>query len=238
MVSRLRGKRAFDIIVGSAMIAFLLPILLFCVIGILLTEGRPVFYKSVRRVYASRSLRVAKFRTMRRNADLLLNRDTVPIGTVCFLNISPDSPAYTPIGRIIERFMLTELPQLFHVIYGDMSVVGNRPLPENVIDALRVHHPSVEQRFLVPSGLTGPAQLVGREAISDADRLRVEIAYCQSVLRAYSVLLDLKILFYTIMIGFSPRFRFSPDQVMALLEPQTGRQRSGVFQNRFARWLP
>jgi len=69
----------------------------------------------------------------------------------------------------------------------------------------------------MPAGLTGPIQLVGRDGISDADRLRLEIAYCRAVAKSYSIWLDLRILFYTVLVGFMPQFRFTPKQVLRLI---------------------
>jgi lipopolysaccharide/colanic/teichoic acid biosynthesis glycosyltransferase len=105
------------------------------------------------------------------------------------------------VGRVIERFALTELPQLLLVLKNEMSLVGNRPLPENVIDSLKEHYPKVNARFDTPAGLTGPAQLVGREKITDSERLEIEITYCQIASRHYSSLLDFKILLYTVLIS-------------------------------------
>ena len=207
----------FDLLMAGALIAFLMPTLLLCALAILILEGRPVIYVSRRRVYREHSIALPKFRTMRRDAERIANRDTVPVSTTRFLNIPKDSPLYTRIGGLIERLMLTELPQLVEVLRGRMSLVGNRPLPENVIDALREDHPEVEGRFLVPAGLTGPVQLVGRDFISDGDRLRIEIAYCCSVAQSYSVLLDCKILFYTVVVGFLSNRRFTPEQALQLV---------------------
>jgi lipopolysaccharide/colanic/teichoic acid biosynthesis glycosyltransferase len=158
---------------------------------------------------------------MSRNADRLVNRDTVPVSTQRFLNIPIDSPLYTPIGRLVEQAHLTELPQLLHVLKGEMSLVGARPLPENVVSSLREVYPRAEDRFLTKSGLTGPVQLVGRDAIPDADRLRVEIAYSRGCLRSYSVLLDLTVLCLTVVIAVAVRRPMSVEEVLALIDRYT-----------------
>lgn len=212
-----RAKRAFDVAMGLALIITVLPLLALAALGILILEGRPVFYVSRRRLDAGAPKAVCKFRTMRRDADRIANRDTVPVMATRFLNLPHDSPLYTPIGRLIERYMLTEMPQLFQVVSGRMSIIGNRPLPENVVASLRVDFPDVEDRFLVRCGLTGPVQLVGRDFLSDAERLAMEIAYCKAVLNNYSPALDLKIFMYTVLGGFVRRYRFSPDEVVALI---------------------
>jgi lipopolysaccharide/colanic/teichoic acid biosynthesis glycosyltransferase len=216
-------KRALDLILIFLCLPGIVFVLGICAFSIRVLEGRPVFYVSMRRVCAQNSLRMVKFRTMRRDAERIANRDTVPVTSTRFLNISATSPLYTPVGRIIERLMLTELPQIWHVVQGKMTLVGNRPLPSNVIAALRTEHPDVEDRFLTPGGLTGPVQLVGREAISDADRLLLEAAYCRLVSESYTARLDFLILFHTIVIGLMPSHRFTPEQVVALMARATNR---------------
>lgn len=210
-------KRTFDLILIFLFLPGIIFTLGICALGIRVFEGRPVFYISTRRVYKRNSLRMIKFRTMRRDAEKIANRDTIAVTSTRFLNIPATSPLYTPIGRLIERLMLTELPQIWHVVQGKMTLIGNRPLPENVIAALREEHPDVEDRFLIPCGLTGPVQLVGREAIADADRLWLEIAYCRLVSASYTMRLDFLILFYTVVIGLVPSRRFTPEQVIALM---------------------
>lgn len=113
--------------------------------------------------------------------------------------------------------MLTEMPQLLHVLQGRLSLIGNRPLPDNVVLSLSDAFPQTEQRFLVRGGLTGPVQLVGRDNLSDAARLEIEIAYCEAVLQSYSMKLDLLILSYTVLGGLTSRFRLSPEEVLALI---------------------
>ena len=142
-------KRIFDITLTLLTAVIWVPVLLLCAAAIAVFEGRPVFYVSNRRVGASVKP-VFKFRTMVRNADSIYNRDTVPVsGNVRFLNTPQDSPLYTRTGRIIERFGLTEIPQLILVLMGDMSLVGNRPLPVNVIEALKEDVPGEDDRRFV-----------------------------------------------------------------------------------------
>jgi lipopolysaccharide/colanic/teichoic acid biosynthesis glycosyltransferase len=212
-----RRKHVFDLLVIGSLALVLVPLLACCALAIYVLDGRPIFYASKRRVYGRHTVLVLKFRTMRRDAERVANRNTVPVTSTRFLNLPNDSPLYTPVGRWIERLMLTELPQLYHVLLGQMSLVGNRPLPENVIASLAEVHPQVEERFAMPAGLTGPVQLVGRDAISDAERLALEIAYCRAIAESYSIWLDLRILFYTVLVGLLPGHRFKPEQVLRLV---------------------
>jgi len=198
-------KRIFDTAVTLIAAPFWLPVIIICAVFILLLEGRPIFYVSQRQVAAGQLRSIIKFRTMRRDADRVLNRDTVPIADTAFLNITRGSDIYTPVGRIIERFALTELPQLFHVLSGTMSLVGSRPLPTRVMDVLRATHPEADARFLTSAGLTGPVQLVGRETISDEDRLELEIQYGQLASSGeYSIWLDFTLLLYTVFVVVVP----------------------------------
>jgi lipopolysaccharide/colanic/teichoic acid biosynthesis glycosyltransferase len=218
-----RKKRAFDLVVGLLMALSLLPVLSVLAVCLLLAEGRPIFYRSRRRAGPGPARDIIKFRTMRRDADRIANRDTLPIDGTRFLNLPRDSPLYTPVGRLIEQLMMTEMPQLLHVLQGRMSIIGNRPLPDNVVRSLSEAYPQTEGRFLVRSGLTGPVQLVGRDKLSDAARLEIEIVYCETVLRSYSVTLDLLILIYTVFGGLMPRFQRTPEGVLALLRRHGGR---------------
>jgi len=200
-----RKKRIFDAAITLIAAPLWIPVVIMCAMLILILEGRPIFYVSQRQVGTDRFRSIIKFRTMRRDADKILNRDTVPVAETAFLNITRGSDIYTPIGRTIERFALTELPQLFHVLSGTMSLVGSRPLPARVMDVLRATCPEADARFLTSAGLTGPVQLVGRESISDADRLRLEIEYGQIACSdEYSMWLDLNLLLYTVFVVIVP----------------------------------
>lgn len=210
-------KRFFDHAVTLLAAPLWLPVLALVAALNWLCNGAPVCYRSMRRVHGKKSIRVVKFRTMVRNAEQILNRETVPITDTCFLNIPSDSEAYTNVGRKIERFALTELPQLFHVLSGQMSLVGNRPLPENVIAALRENFPFTEDRFMTKAGLTGPVQLIGRHKISDLDRLALEIDYCMLSSVNYSAKLDFLILLNTVIVALGLRPAFSIAEVRALM---------------------
>ena len=214
ILSSHRKKRIFDYAVVLSVAPFWLPVLAVCAGLILLLEGRPVFYVSQRQVGRGKLGSILKFRTMQRNADMILNRDTVPVVHTVFLNIARDSSVYTPVGRIIERLALTELPQLLHVLSGQMSLIGSRPLPKRVMDILRSRHPVTEDRFLTQGGLTGPVQLVGRDSISDADRLRLEADYCRIAdSDAYRMRLDAWLLLYTVIVVIAPRRLLTPGEV-------------------------
>jgi lipopolysaccharide/colanic/teichoic acid biosynthesis glycosyltransferase len=212
-----KRKRLFDIVFVLAGAIMWVPAVAACCVAVLLASGWPVFYISNRRVSRTRSIRLLKLRTMVKNADKIANRNTIPVDKVRFLNITPDSHLYTPIGRVIERFHLTELPQLFHVLTGRMSLIGSRPLPENVIACLREEHPHVEERFLTKAGVTGPIQLVGRQGVSDQTRLGLEIQYCRIAASSYSARLDLLVFLYTVLIALRLRPAFSAAEVGQLL---------------------
>lgn len=227
-------KRLFDLALTLGGLAIWLPLLVVCALAILVSEGRPVLYISLRRIFRKESARLPKLRTMVRGAEGLVNRDTVPIQEVRFLNIPLESNVFTSVGRWIERYQFTELPQLFLVLSGHLSIVGARPLPENVIAALHKAFPHVEERFEAVGGMMGPAQLVGRQAISDEDRLMLEISYGQLSSTGYSIARDLRIILNTVLVQFGLRRPFSVDESAALLQrgtPASRRQRAARGQD-------
>ena len=219
-------KRVFDVVLVVLAAVVWVPVLAVASLEVLVLSGRPVYYRSMRWVRAGELVRVVKFRTMVRNADQIANRATVPITTQRFLNIPPDSPLYTGVGRILEKLGLTEIPQLVHVIRGEMSIVGNRPLPDSVMQCLRDDFPYAENRFLTRAGLTGPAQLVGRDALTDSERLRLEGAYCQAAQHAYRWRLDFAILLYTVLIVAKVRKSLDYQGAMDLIARHSRKVRS------------
>ncbi|TNM44120.1 sugar transferase [Nocardioides albidus] len=227
-------KRVFDVVVVSLAAIAWLPAVMAGALLILLSSGRPVFYRSNRLVDSGEPTKVVKFRTMVKNADKLVNRDTVPVTSTRFLNIAPNSPLYTKAGRLLERCGLTEIPQLFHVLSGKMSIVGNRPLPTNVMNALLDEYAYAGDRFLTPAGLTGPAQLVGRDALSDSERLRVEGAYCHAVLDGYRLRLDFTILLSTVLIVAHLKESMTYSEVMAMIERNSRSRSVASLEDRYA----
>jgi lipopolysaccharide/colanic/teichoic acid biosynthesis glycosyltransferase len=222
-------KRVFDLSVCILAGVVWVPMLIFLAALIWCCEGRPIFYVSDRRVFGKKSIRLLKFRTMVRNADKIANRDTVPVEGVRFLNLPIDSPLYTPVGRLIERFHLTELPQLLHIVSGSMSFIGNRPLPENVIACLLQEYPDTEDRFLARAGLTGPVQLVGRTKVSDEERLRLETEYCRLCAHSYSVVLDFTILSRTVLSVLGIQRFLHVEEVFRLIRNQAAPVGAGTL---------
>ncbi|MEZ5977444.1 MAG: sugar transferase [Planctomycetota bacterium] len=154
------------------------------------------------------------------------NRGTVLITDQRFLNIPNDSPLYTRVGRIVERCHFTEVPQFLQVLSGTLSVVGNRPLPEDVIASLGEKFPHVQERFGVRCGMTGPVQLIGRSVITDGDRLALESEYCRAVTERYSVRLDLIILALTLPVALGLVRSLGVDDVRALIRRYSGERQA------------
>lgn len=217
-------KRAFDVVLVVAAAVVWVPVLAIASLMVLVLSGRPVYYRSMRWVRTGELIRVVKFRTMVRNAEKIANRATVPVTGVRFLNIPPDSPLYTRVGRFLEKVGLTEIPQLVHVIRGEMSIVGNRPLPDSVLACLREEYPYTDDRFLTRAGLTGPAQLVGRDALTDSERLRLEGAYCLAALHSYRFRLDFMILLNTVLIVLHLKRSLDYQGVMELIDRHSSRR--------------
>lgn len=211
------AKRLFDVFVCAAAAVVWGPVVLVLSLLLLCVQGSPVFYVSTRRVFRSESARVPKFRAMVKDADKIANRDTIPVSDQRFLNLDPSSPLYTPIGRFLEKTQLVEIPQFFLVLQGKMSLVGNRPLPENVIAALKEIYADAEKRFDTPAGVAGPVQLIGRTAISDVERLTLEVAYTSFCLEHYSPWVDFRILLDTVLVTLNIRQAYSIEDVKKLL---------------------
>lgn len=156
-----------------------------------------------------------KFRTMVRDAEKIANRDTIPPAAGKILNIVIDDTLYTPIGKFLEKIHFTELPQLLQVLSGTFTLVGNRPMPENMLEAGRTLYPYLDERFSIPAGIAGPAQLVGRDRLTDEERLKLEITYSCISREAYSPLLDLQLLVMTVIAPLGFFSNLSADELLA-----------------------
>ncbi|MBL8384248.1 MAG: sugar transferase [Burkholderiales bacterium] len=167
-------KRLFDIVIAVLLLVLTAPVLLAAAVAIRSRMGAPVLFRQVRPGRGGRPFTLYKFRTMRD----ALDRDGRPL---------PDSQRLTSIGSALRRSSIDELPQLFNVLRGDMSLVGPRPL---LMEYLPLYSAEQARRHDVRPGITGWAQIHGRNAQSWEDRFRLDVWYVDH----QSFLLDLRIL--------------------------------------------
>jgi exopolysaccharide biosynthesis polyprenyl glycosylphosphotransferase len=184
-------KRTFDLVVSTLLIIVLSPVLAACWAAIKLTSRGPAIYRSWRPGIGGQPFACFKFRTMSRDADLeqaALEAHNESDGALFKIR---DDPRITSAGRLLRRWSLDELPQLFNVVRGQMSLVGPRPLPERDFQRLEDWH---KKRYLVLPGITGLWQVSGRSDLDFNDLVRLDFLY----LERWSVFLDLSILVKTV----------------------------------------
>lgn len=192
------GKRIFDIVVSLTAIILLAPVWIPVVLLIAIEDGWPVIYTQPRAGAGYHVFRFIKFRSMYKNADKDLknlkhiNQYVSNTGGPVFNKIAND-PRVTRIGRVIRKYSIDELPQLINILKGDMSIVGNRPLP--LYEATQLTSDEWSARFLGPAGLTGLWQVTrrGKSNMDAAERIGLDIEYAYN----YSMLNDLKIILKT-----------------------------------------
>jgi lipopolysaccharide/colanic/teichoic acid biosynthesis glycosyltransferase len=178
------AKRAFDLVLGSLVLLATLPIWLAAAIAIRLTSPGPVFFHQERVTKGGRIFKMHKFRTMRE--DLPAGADT----TVPFFKLDQD-PRITPVGHLLRKWSLDELPQLWNVIRGEMSLVGPRPLPaEQVAANLELLGP----RHEVPAGMTGWWQINGRSDVAPTQAVRLDAFYIENWSLTFDLYITLKTL--------------------------------------------
>ncbi len=171
-------KRPFDLIVSLLLIIVLSPVILFTGLLVLASMGRPVLFRQVRPGYKGRPFTIFKFRTMTDDAGRTGRQST-------------DEERLTGVGRFLRKFSLDELPQLFNVLKGDLSFVGPRPL---LMEYIPLYTPEQARRHDVRPGITGLAQVKGRNAITWEERFDLDIYYVDH----QSFRLDMKILVDTV----------------------------------------
>lgn len=180
------AKRLLDIVLATTAIVLLTPLMLLICIAVILESGPPVLFVQDRLGLHGRVFRIIKFRTMKQGSD-----GTTPVNEDGSLKTSEHDPRITLIGRWLRRFSLDELPQLFNVLRGEMSLVGPRPdLPfhEQFYDSTE------RNKLCVRPGITGLAQVSGRNEIPWKQRLAYDVDYAKN----QSLCLDLKILLLTV----------------------------------------
>lgn len=189
------GKRLLDIVLSTTALICISPILAIVAGLIKLDSPGPVFYTSKRVGTGYKIFDFYKFRSMRIGADAevasLAHKNQY--GNATFFKVQND-PRITKLGSFLRRTSIDELPQLLNVIKGDMSIVGNRPLPLYEAEQLTTNEWSM--RFLGPAGLTGLWQISkrGKKDMSETERKELDNYYAKN----YSLWLDIKIIFKTI----------------------------------------
>lgn len=181
-------KRAMDIIISLLLIVILSPFMLLSAIAVKLYDGGPVFFRQKRSTIGGRTFMIHKFRSMIVDAE----KDGNPIPA------TESDPRITPVGKVLRFTRMDELPQLFDILKGDMSLVGPRPERVEHTRKYTKEIPEFPYRLKVRAGLTGLAQLYGKYNTSAYDKLQLDLMYIQN----YSLLLDIRLLFMTLKVIF------------------------------------
>ena len=181
-------KRLLDLIIVTPVTIIALPFMGITALAIKLYDGGPVIYKQERLTEGGKSFNVYKFRSMIVDAE----KD----GKARLASEKDDR--ITPVGKIIRKIRVDELPQLFNILFGQMSFVGPRPERPSIADEYQKEMPEFKYRTKVKAGLTGYAQVLGKYNTTPYDKLKLDLTYITN----YSLLLDIKLIFMTIKILF------------------------------------
>jgi sugar transferase EpsL len=172
------SKRLLDLAIAIPGLVIISPVLLVEAVLVRIFIGSPVFFRQLRPGYKNRLFYVYKFRTMTEAYD-------------CDGNLLPDEQRLTRLGRFLREFSLDELPEFFNVLWGEMSVVGPRPL---LTQYLERYSPEQARRQDMLPGITGWAQINGRNALTWEEKFRLDVWYVDH----WSLWLDIKIILLTI----------------------------------------
>jgi lipopolysaccharide/colanic/teichoic acid biosynthesis glycosyltransferase len=186
-------KRLIDLFGSALMLILLSPLMLAASLGVFVFLGWPIFFRQIRAGSFGKPFELIKFRTMRNDA-------------------GPDHLRLTKFGRFLRASSLDELPELFNVMKGDMSLVGPRPL---LMEYLPLYSPEQARRHEVRPGITGLAQINGRNGLSWEQKFEYDVEYVEH----HNLVLDAKILFRTIFVIVSAKgINRSEDVTMAPFE--------------------
>lgn len=179
MIYRIHIKRIIDVIVSVPVLITLSPLFLIIFMLLLFQNKGKIFFIHTRPGKDEKPFNLIKFKTMNDKKDSQGN-------------LLPDSERLTTVGKFLRKYSLDELPQLFNILKGDMSLVGPRPL---LFKYIPLYNAEQRRRHEVRPGLTGWAQVNGRNSISWQEKFKYDIYYVDNI----SFILDIKILFMTIM---------------------------------------
>lgn len=189
-LEQLACKRFLDICLAMLLILISSPIMLITALLIKCFDRGPILYKQIRCTIHEKEFNIYKFRSMVVDAE----KDGIArLSSLCDNRI-------TPIGKIIRKLRIDELPQLFNILKGDMSFVGPRPERPEILTEYKKDLPEFEYRTKIRAGLTGYAQIYGKYNTTPYDKLKLDLNYIQS----YSLLLDIELIILTIKILFIP----------------------------------
>ncbi len=181
-------KRILDIVISLLAIIFFSPMMLVIAIAIKLEDRGPIFFKQDRATIDEKEFEIYKFRSMIVDAEK--DNKVIPA--------TDKDPRITKVGNIIRFIRMDELPQLFNILKGDMSVVGPRPERLEHVEEYTKTIPEFKYRLRVKGGLTGYAQIYGKYNTTAYDKLRLDLMYIQN----YSILLDIRLIIATVKILF------------------------------------
>lgn len=183
MATREGLKRTIDLVLCLLTLPLVLPVLGLCGLLIKLDSRGPVFFRQERLGRHHEPFRVLKLRTMIEGAERM--------GAGFYAE--QDDPRYTRLGLLLRRFSLDELPQVFNVLEGTMSIVGPRPLPAEIVEQYQAEYQVI---LKVRPGITGLSQVSGRNELPRSRRLQLDMYYAQN----WSLSLDLHILWETMAV--------------------------------------
>lgn len=183
-------KRIIDLLLSVPAAIILMPLMILEAVAIKLEDGGSVLYKQERITEGGKTFRLLKMRTMIENAENVSG----PV-----LSEEHDK-RITKVGSFLRKTRLDELPQLFNIIAGDMSIVGPRPERQEIAEEYEKDLPEFAYRLRVKAGLTGLAQIMGRYSTSPKDKLMLDLLYIEK----YSMRLDWKIMFRTLVVILTP----------------------------------
>lgn len=175
---QLRIKRVLDILLATFLLVIFSPLMALIALAIWMTMGRPILFRQPRIGYKGRVFTIYKFRTMTDERDEQGN-------------LLPDEKRLTPLGKLLRSLTLDELPELFNVLKGEMSIIGPRPL---LVDYWELYTPEQRRRHDMPPGMAGPVLAYGRNLLSWEEKFKLDVWYVDN----WSLWLDFKIFLRTL----------------------------------------